>query len=1322
MRCKSQADIAIDAKLFASRNDVNDNDDNDDERNYKPGQIVFPPANYNLFKPYYVPNSLARKQKHSENDNDMSSSSKQLGDDSGTLVSLGHSLIGGFKESVVQSEYYRFLHRDIKNLVLGLPDIGGCIIYPAIGIPRESTLLNPIQYAMTGVMIIVIGLEIFIHFAVPVHFSANQVLARRVLAGLIGVSCVCLLSFLSPTLYARCDLSVDYLREWGIQPGRAPMPQLNTTRHQRECIDVIEPYSVMTTVFLLPLLAMSPVSVAIVLITLQVGLTISGYFFPTVPERPQGSSFASVLVVQILCWIYGVVHRLVREQTLVSQFRGTVAARRSTVEFRHQSELTNTLIQSIVPPSVLRRQLNNERIEDRGAGTIFFSDQVQFTSWSSRRSVAEMMTTLSLIVRMADGKAIEHSVDKIRTVGDAWIGCAGLLTKMQPEEHARCVVRFALTFQSGVAEISSELVRKKQRQQQRAGAASAAGIKTENEIWFRCGVHTTTASAGDDGDDKNGGRLFGSVLGTTALRYEIFGDACEIAEHIEKHNDMPGSVQVSGTTERLLAGMDEFEMERRLQFTMTSTFSGAAYNVDVYRVTSACTTTPGREPFAGLRGEYPRQRCRSGVGTAASDQQEQSHDAGSEATTSVESVINIEAERAAAALIVKREIEQRALRRRFIEQQKQRKLADEKKRRAARRGISHYDNHDDDDDDNKDHQSQPKHLQQQEQQQQQQPQNDKHNIEHNSVDINDEKQVMKRFEEDVSRRACDWVFQHFASEAVEQEFQIWAAIELRSSRLVCRAAAVLFSTAILVCFAFQGVTHGALDAALLAAGFILNALSLTVTSSVLPPASANNNNENNNDDDSMLFFQTRAGSSTSWWLWDGLSAFCLLAGASLFTIGTALAPSATVSNDAIYVSQFYAITVAASIQNVSPAARGTIFVGSSVLPTLIVQWSAAMMPANVLYSMLASLLVFLMLFFDERQQRRTFVEKRLELEYQRRAAEAASEQKLILETVVPRHVIPALMAVGMDPTRLQPREHKKVAVGFVQFLRETGAAVSRHDALAMMATAHRELDAVLLELAVASSSASSSPLASSPSALSSPDTASPTTTTTPLSPQLDPNAAPLLIKIKTMGEYVLIAGPFDDGNDKREGGKVSNDGGAEEEEEKEKQQQVTQACRQLLLLTSRLESRLSMSGIQFRFGAHVGPLMSSVLGLSVCAFDIMGQSVNLASRACSATGAIGRVCVTSSFVDEVTKTCIEDDVMPRVGSLRKSSSSLAVQQQCVAVSRVSTFAAFARTNQISLSETEHTVEAKGVSGGVRVRLVSSSGSPIVTEEDHVVSA
>ncbi|HRG57874.1 MAG TPA: adenylate/guanylate cyclase domain-containing protein [Bacteroidia bacterium] len=159
--------------------------------------------------------------------------------------------------------------------------------------------------------------------------------------------------------------------------------------------------------------------------------------------------------------------------------------------------------------------------------TVLFTDFKGFTQLSEKLSPKELVAEINECFSGFDYIMEKYGVEKIKTIGDAYMAAGGLPTANKT--HAEDVVNAALEIQSFMQEHKAKKI---------------AG----NELFFeiRIGVHTGPVVAG--------------IVGVKKFAYDIWGDTVNTASRMESSGEI-GKVNISGTTYELIK--DKFNFVHR---------------------------------------------------------------------------------------------------------------------------------------------------------------------------------------------------------------------------------------------------------------------------------------------------------------------------------------------------------------------------------------------------------------------------------------------------------------------------------------------------------------------------------------------------------------------------------------------------------------------------------------------------------------------------------------------------------------------------------------------------------------------------------------
>jgi guanylate cyclase len=188
-----------------------------------------------------------------------------------------------------------------------------------------------------------------------------------------------------------------------------------------------------------------------------------------------------------------------------------------------EQERSERLLLNVLPREIASRLKAGESpIADAyEAATILFADIVGFTPLTHELDPKEMVQLLNEIFTEFDRAAERHGVEKIRTIGDNWMGVAGVPSPRPG--HAAAVARMALDMSLGL-------------ERRRA--------RGERRIDFRIGIES--------------GPCVGGVIGLQKFVFDIWGDPVNTASRMESHG-VPGRIHVGEAAFKLLEDTFEFE-------------------------------------------------------------------------------------------------------------------------------------------------------------------------------------------------------------------------------------------------------------------------------------------------------------------------------------------------------------------------------------------------------------------------------------------------------------------------------------------------------------------------------------------------------------------------------------------------------------------------------------------------------------------------------------------------------------------------------------------------------------------------------------------
>ncbi|MEB3273980.1 MAG: adenylate/guanylate cyclase domain-containing protein [Prochlorothrix sp.] len=189
---------------------------------------------------------------------------------------------------------------------------------------------------------------------------------------------------------------------------------------------------------------------------------------------------------------------------------------------KQERERSERLLLNMLPASVAEQLKNSDQaIADRfEEATILFADLVDFTQLSTVLKPTALVQLLNDLFSEFDCEVEALGLEKIKTVGDAYLVVGGV--PLPRSDHATAVAHLALAMRRIVAQFSQ-----------------SRGLN----LRIRIGINT--------------GEVVAGVIGLKKFVYDLWGDAVNIASRMESHG-LPMEIQVSESSYELLKHEFEF--------------------------------------------------------------------------------------------------------------------------------------------------------------------------------------------------------------------------------------------------------------------------------------------------------------------------------------------------------------------------------------------------------------------------------------------------------------------------------------------------------------------------------------------------------------------------------------------------------------------------------------------------------------------------------------------------------------------------------------------------------------------------------------------
>ncbi|QQS65813.1 MAG: tetratricopeptide repeat protein [Chlorobiota bacterium] len=177
---------------------------------------------------------------------------------------------------------------------------------------------------------------------------------------------------------------------------------------------------------------------------------------------------------------------------------------------RAKHEATETLLHNVLPISIANRIINGENLiaEKLSNVSVLFADIVNFTKLSQSITPEQLVDGLDRIFTAFDLLADKYNLEKIKTIGDAYMVVAG--APLPRNDHAQAMANMAIDMIEAMKQFTS--------------------ITTGEPIQIRIGIHS--------------GEVVAGVIGKKKFAYDLWGDAVNTASRMESHGE-PNQIHIS---------------------------------------------------------------------------------------------------------------------------------------------------------------------------------------------------------------------------------------------------------------------------------------------------------------------------------------------------------------------------------------------------------------------------------------------------------------------------------------------------------------------------------------------------------------------------------------------------------------------------------------------------------------------------------------------------------------------------------------------------------------------------------------------------------
>lgn len=183
---------------------------------------------------------------------------------------------------------------------------------------------------------------------------------------------------------------------------------------------------------------------------------------------------------------------------------------------QEEKRRSDELLLNILPEEVMHelKAHGKTTAKNYAKATVLFADIKDFTGISERLTPDELIEGLDAYFERFDKVIEKYDIEKIKTIGDAYVCAGGVPTKSESNPHL--VVQAALDFMREIDALRRE-------------RTAQGKIPFE----FRIGIHT--------------GQLVAGVIGIRKFAYDIWGDTVNMAARMQQAGEI-GKINISGGT------------------------------------------------------------------------------------------------------------------------------------------------------------------------------------------------------------------------------------------------------------------------------------------------------------------------------------------------------------------------------------------------------------------------------------------------------------------------------------------------------------------------------------------------------------------------------------------------------------------------------------------------------------------------------------------------------------------------------------------------------------------------------------------------------
>ena len=210
---------------------------------------------------------------------------------------------------------------------------------------------------------------------------------------------------------------------------------------------------------------------------------------------------------------------------MVWYFRDVTERIRIQQELQIEKDRSESLLLNMLPAMIAKKLMHSRAsmADSFEEVSVLFSDIVGFTELSNHMSPTQLVALLNQIFSIFDNLCDRHKLEKIKTIGDAYMVVGGL--PHPRADHALAIASMALDMQAAISQVK---------------------LQDGTQISMRIGI--------------NSGPVIAGVIGTKKFIYDLWGDTVNVASRMESLA-IKDAIQITEATYLLIR--DKFNCEPR---------------------------------------------------------------------------------------------------------------------------------------------------------------------------------------------------------------------------------------------------------------------------------------------------------------------------------------------------------------------------------------------------------------------------------------------------------------------------------------------------------------------------------------------------------------------------------------------------------------------------------------------------------------------------------------------------------------------------------------------------------------------------------------